>query len=494
MIAPALIALAGLALAVGDEETPAKSATATAETQHTLKLAGGDLTYTARAGTLRLSDEDGTPRADVFHVSYELAQGRDDATRPVTFCFNGGPGSSSVWLHLGVFGPQRVELSDAGEPPLVPPYRCVPNESTLLDISDLVFVDPPSTGYSRVAEGTDAEAFHGVDEDVRWMAEFIRLFVTQEERWDSPKFLAGESYGTTRVAGLARRLQETHGMNLNGVVLISSILDFQTARFDVGNDLPYVLFLPTYTATAFYHGKLAGRLAKDLERTLDEAETFAAGDYRDALFAGERLGEEARLEIAHRLAAFTGLSVDFCLETNLRPKIHQVTKELLRERALTVGRLDSRFVGRDRRAAGERYEFDPSYAAIQGAFTGALNAYVREELDYANDLPYEILTGRVQPWSWTGRDQRYVALSESLRRAITTNPALDVFVANGRYDLATPYFATEYTFAHLELPPESAGNVELHDYPAGHMMYVHLPSLATLRADLGNFYARALRR
>ena len=489
-----LLALAVLGLGQeGDEEAPPVAAEPV-ETAHTIQLPSGALDYRATAGTLTLAEEDGTPRADVFHVVYELEGQGSDADRPITFCFNGGPGSSSVWLHLGVFGPKRVRVADADEAPLAPPYETIPNEFTLLDVTDLVFVDPPSTGYSRAAGDTEPATFHGVEEDVRWMAEFIRRFVTTHGRWDSPKFLAGESYGTTRAAGLAAKLQDTHGMYLNGIVLVSSILDFQTARFDVGNDLPFVLFLPTYTATAFYHGALEGRLAEDLERTLDEAEAFAAGDYQDALFRGSRLGDEERLAIAHRLSAYTGLSVDYCLDCDLRPQIHRFVKELLRDRGATVGRLDSRFAGVDRDSSRESYEFDPSYAAIQGPFTGAMNTYVREELGYESDLPYEILTGRVRPWKWGGNGQRYVATSESLRKAMAKNPALQVFVASGRYDLATPYFATEYTFAHLGSGANYGKRVEIRDYPAGHMMYIHPPSLARLREHLTEFYSRSLGR
>ncbi len=457
-------------------------------TEHTLSLAGDELEYRATAGTITIKEDGDAPKADIFYVYYEAKE--DDARRPLTFCFNGGPGSSSVWLHMGAFGPRRVPMPTGARTPK-PPYRLIDNEGTLLDLSDLVFVDPVTTGYSRAIEGEDDGQFHGVREDVQWMAEFIRLFVTRYERWDSPKFLAGESYGTTRAAGLAAALQDRHGMYLNGVILISSILSFQTARFDTGNDLPYVLFLPTYTATAWYHRRLAPELQADLRTTLEEAEAFALGDYATALLQGDRLPPEDRSDIATRLARLTGLSIDYVERTNLRIDIHRFTKELRRDERTTVGRLDSRFTGRDADATGTTSEYDPSYSAIQGPYTAVLNDYVRGELGYENDTPYEILTGRVHPWKWRN-GQGYVDMSDSLRVAMSKNPHLMVFVANGTYDLATPYFATEYTFAHLGLEPELRDNVVMGYYEAGHMMYVEDEHLLGLKRDLAAFYAKAL--
>ena len=455
--------------------------------QHSARIGGETLRYTTTTGTLVMKDEDGTAKATVFFMAYTKDGVRDPASRPVTFSFNGGPGSSSVWLHLGLLGPKRVDLGEEGFAP-PPPYRLVPNEHSLLDLTDLVFIDPVMTGYSRPAPEQDKAQFHGLDEDVRSVGEFIRLWTTRNERWASPKFLIGESYGTTRAAGLAGWLQQRHGFYLNGAMLISSILDFQTARFDVGNDLPYVLFLPTYAATAWYHGKLEPELQRrDLRGLLDEVEAFALGDYADALLQGDRLSPLERGRTAAKLAHYTGLSVDFVERARLRPRIFHFTKELRRDQAITIGRLDSRYAGRDRDAVGDTYEFDPSYAAVQGAYTATLNDYVRRELGFESDLPYEILTGRVHPWSYDSYENRYVNVAETLRGAMTRNPALKVFVANGYYDLATPYFATEHTFAHLGLPPELRGNVSMSWYEAGHMMYVRVASLAKLRADLAAF-------
>ena len=457
-------------------------------TRHTVTIDGVELAYEATAGSIVLRTEEGDPKATLFHVAYVLEGVEDPSTRPVTFCFNGGPGSSSVWLHLGAFGPRRVRMSPEGWP-LAPPYELVENEHSLLDLTDLVFIDPVTTGYSRPAEGEEAAQFHGLQEDARWVAEFVRLWTSREERWASPKLLAGESYGTTRAAALAGELQGRHGMYLNGLILVSSILNFGTARFDPGNDLPYMLFLPTYTATAFYHGMLDERLSESLPRTLAEVEEFALGEYALALHQGDDLAPERRAALVERVARYTGLSPDYVDRAHLRIRIDRFVKELLRHEGRTVGRLDTRYLGSDRDAVGERYEFDPSYAAIQGAYTGALNHYVRAELDFESDLPYEILTGRVHPWSYAEFENRYVDVAETLRQEIHRNPALHVFVANGLYDLATPYFATEYTFDHLQLDPELRGNLSMGFYEAGHMMYVRDVDRAKLKSDVAEFFA-----
>lgn len=459
-------------------------------TEHTVVVEGVAVAYTATAGTLPLLLEDGTKKADVFFVAYTRDGVDEPAARPLTFSFNGGPGSSSVWLHLGAFGPRRVPMPEQpGLPP--PPYGLVDNGASLIDVTDLVFIDPVTTGYSRTVPGEDDDQYHGVTQDIEAVGEFIRLYTTRFERWPSPKFLAGESYGTLRAAGLAGHLQDRHGMYLNGVVLVSSILEYLTARFDDGNDLPYPLFLPSYTATAWYHGRLAPELQDDLEATLDRARAFALDEYLPALAHGARLGDEERARVRARLSRFTGLSETFLEQVGLRPTIGQFAKELRRDEGLTVGRLDARFTGRDREGSGDRYDYDSSYAAILGPYTAALNDYVRAELGYESDLPYEILTGRVHPWDF-GRGNSYANTAETLRAAMTRNPHLRVFVANGYYDLATPFFATEYTFAHMQLAPELRDHVTMRYYPAGHMMYVHEPSLHALKADLAAFLEAAV--
>jgi carboxypeptidase C (cathepsin A) len=456
-----------------------------AVTQHSLTLGGTRLDYQATAGTLALKDDEGKPTANVFFVAY-TKKGAEAARRPLTFTFNGGPGSSSVWLHMGAFGPKRVLMKEDGSP-LPPPTRIVDNEQTLLDLTDLVFIDPVTTGFSRPAPGQSGKQFHGVEEDIQSVGEFIRLYTTKYDRWASPKFLAGESYGTTRAAGLANYLQDRHGMNLNGILLISTILNFQTARFDEGNDLPYALFLPTYTATAWFHKKLASDLQADLRKTLDEVEPFALGEYSAALAKGSKLSKDEAESVRRKLARYTGLSEDYVERSNLRIEISRFTKELLRKERRTVGRFDSRFEGVDADAAGERAEYDPSYATVQGAYTAALQLHLRDDLKVENDQPYEILTGRVQPWDFGDAKNRYLNVAPRLRRAMTKNRDLRVFVANGYYDLATPYFATEYTFNHLELEPALASHVTMTYYEAGHMMYVNSASHQKLKRDVARF-------
>ncbi len=460
-------------------------------TQHQVRANGQVLRYTATTGYLPMMDEEGKLKANVFFIAYSLNGGADAANRPLTFAFNGGPGSSSVWLHLGALGPRRVLMTDDGEA-LPPPYRLVDNESTWLEFSDLVFIDPVLTGYSRPAPEEDKEQFHGVEEDLESVGDFIRLYTTKYERWSSPKFLAGESYGTTRAAGLSKYLQQRHGMYLNGLVLVSAVLNFQTLRFNVGNDLPYALFLPTYTATAWYHEQLEDELQGDLEATLDKAREFALGDYAHALLKGAELSAAERSEIAGQLSRYTGLSTEYIERADLRVQIWRFVKELLREEGHTAGRLDSRFKGMDRDDAGEAFEYDPSMAAIRGPYTATLNSYVREDLGYENDLPYEILSRRVRPWNWGSASEGYVNVAEDLREAMSENPALNVLVANGYYDLATPFFATEYTFNHLGGDPSLLDRVKMKYYPSGHMMYIHKPSLIQLTADVKDFMRVAL--
>ena len=457
------------------------------QTKHSLKIGGQEIKYTATAGTILLKLEDGTPKASIFYVAYTKDDVSDASQRPLTFSFNGGPGSASVWLHLGLFGPRRVQMGDAGSL-LPPPYKLVDNDVSLLDISDLVFIDPVSTGYSRAVPGEAPKQFHGVTEDVESVADFIRLYATRNKRWSSPKFLAGESYGTTRAAGLSGYLQQRYGMYLNGIVLISAILNFETAEFDTGNDLPYILYLPTYTAIAWYHKKLPPDLqGGDVQKVVEESRKFAVGEYADALMTGDALPAARRAEIMQKLARLTGLSPDYIDRTNLRIEISRFTKELLRGERRTIGRIDARFTGIDRDAAGEEPEFDPSIAAIIGPYSGMLNDYVRNDLKFDSDLPYEVLTGRVRPWNYAPYENRYVNVAETLRKAMTQNPFLRVFVAKGYYDLATPFFAADYTFDHLGLDPTLRGHLSGSYYEAGHMMYVHPPSLAKLKADIAQF-------
>jgi carboxypeptidase C (cathepsin A) len=459
-------------------------------TKHSIKVNGKTLEYTVTAGTIVLKDEDEKEgekaKASIFYIAYSLDGVEDPAERPITFSFNGGPGSSSIWLHLGVLGPKRVLMDDEGHP-LDPPYRLVPNDYTLLDKTDLVFIDPVSTGFSRAVPGEEAKQFHEVKKDIESVGDFIRLWTTRNQRWASPKFVIGESYGTTRAAGLAGHLHQRHGMYLNGVMLVSSILNFQTAYFHPGNDMPFILFLPTYTATAWYHKKLDAALQKDLRKTLDEVEQFAMNEYTLALMQGSKLPEEERKQIAEKLARYTGLTVDYVLRTDLRINIHRFCKELRRDEGLTVGRLDSRITGFDRDSAGETSELDPSYSAIHGPYGSTLNDYVRRELDFEFELPYEIIAPIYLDWKYGEYENRYLNVAENLRLAFQMHPALKVIVCNGYYDMATPYMATQYTFNHIGLPPEQHQNISMTYYEAGHMMYIHLPSLKKLKADLASF-------
>jgi len=466
------------------------------ETAHSARIAGREVTYRATAGRTILREEDGKKKASFFYVAYVRDDVDDVTTRPLVFCFNGGPGSSSVWLHLGAFGPRRVDMPDALASP--PPGRLVDNDDSLLDAADLVFVDPVGTGFSRAIPGDEAKTFHHFTRDIEAVGEFIRIFVTRNRRWASPKFVAGESYGTTRAAGLAGHLYRRDGMALNGLVLVSSILNFQTAGFDRktwtferGNDLPYQLFLPTYAAAAWYHKRLEQRfLDVPLPELLAEVERFAATDYALALFAGDGL-EPARFdEIAERVSAYTGLPLEYVKAYNLRVEILRFCKELLRAEGRTIGRIDARFTGVDRFRAGDMIESDPSIDAVLGPYTSALNDYVRRELEYDSELLYEVMSETVhENWDYEDFKNAHVDVSETLRETISRNPFMRVFVANGYYDLATPHFATEYTFDHLGLDQSLRGNVRMGYYEAGHMMYVHAESRRRLSADIRAFIA-----
>lgn len=487
------------------DKPPAPPADQIVTSKHAVTIGDQRIGYTVHCGTMVLKEEGEKKdkpgesegeraKASVFFVAYlrDDVAPEDRAKRPITFSFNGGPGSSSVWLHMGVLGPRRVVMGDAGAL-LPPPYGLADNEHSILDQTDLVFIDPVGTGYSRAVTGEKNKEFHAFKKDIESVGDFIRLFCTRHLRWGSPKFLIGESYGTTRSAGLSGYLQERHGMFLNGIMLVSSVLNFQTLRFGVMNDLPHILFLPTFAATAWYHKKLEPALQKSLAKTVAEARAFAGGEYASALHAGSSLSEGERAKIAARVARLTGVSVDYVQRNALRLEIFRFTKELLRDQGKTVGRLDSRFTGYDRDSAGEHFEYDPSMSAIMGPYTAALYEYVRGELKFESDLTYDILSGKTfGNWSYSDFEGRYVDTSETLRKAMCENAALKVIVLNGYYDLATPFYATEYTFNHLNLPRELERNISMKYYEAGHMMYVHMPSLKQMKVDLAAFMRAAI--
>jgi carboxypeptidase C (cathepsin A) len=461
------------------------------ETTNTVSINGMEVKYKATAGTIVIKDEEGKPHVSFFFISYTSLDNTNLSERPLTFSFNGGPGSASVWLHLGVLGPRRVYLKeDGGLPP--PPFRLVNNEESLLDQTDLVFIDPVSTGFTRALPGEDLSKYHGVEEDLQSVGDFIRLYTTRNNRWLSPKFLIGESYGTTRAAGLAGYLEDRYGMYVNGIALVSAVLDFSTISFNAGNDLPYIFFLPTYTATAWYHKKLAPDLQADETKALNEAEIFTLGPYTLALMQGAHLPSAERASTVKELARLSGLSEDYIDRANLRVSAFRFFKELLRKERLTVGRYDSRMTGEDRDSVGESPDYDPSYTTVLGPFAATFNDYVRRELKFESDLPYEVLTSKVQPWNFRQARNRYLDIAEDLREAMTHNPYLKVFVANGHYDLATPYLATRYTFDHMGLPPDLRSNVSMGYYEAGHMMYLNTPSRIALKADLAHFIQSSL--
>ncbi len=457
------------------------------QTNHAVRIDGTEVKYTATAGTLLLKDAAGKPKANVFFVAYTV-DAADPSTRPVTFAYNGGPGSASIWLHMGALGPKRVQMAEEGFQP-GPPFRLVDNEFSLIDATDVVLIDAVSTGFSRPVAGEDPKQFHGVREDLDWFTEFIRRYLTRFNRWRSPKFLLGESYGTFRSAGLASTLQQ-RGIELNGIVLVSSVLDFATIRTAENNDRPYITFLPTYTATAWYHQKLPADLQADLKKALDEARAFAIGEYATALIKGNRLSEAERKAIAQKVARYTGLSPAWVELANLRVEPGRFRKEILRDRRLVTGRLDSRFTAMDADAAGERQEFDPSNTALAGPYTALFVDYVQRELGYKSDLVY-YTSGPVQPWNYGEYQNRYASHVESLRSAMARNPYLKVFVACGYYDMATPFFGAEYDFMHLGWEPTYAQRVSWGYYEAGHMMYIRPEALRQFKRDVAAFVRSA---
>lgn len=453
-------------------------------TKHQIKLNGSVINYTATTGFMLMKDENDTVKAKVFFIAYTKNDEADLSKRPVLFAYNGGPGSSSVWLHMGAIGPKKVVLSDKGEM-LQPPFKYVDNDFSWLDKTDIVFIDPMMTGFTRPGKNSDKSEFTGFENDTRFVGDFIRLYTSKNARWNSPKFIGGESYGTTRSAGVANYLQERYGMYLNGVIMISAILDFGADETDRGNDRPFPLQLPTFAATAWYHHKLSPQYA-DLSSLLREVENFSMNEYASALLKGDAITDVERNQVADKLHQYTGLSKSYILQSNLRLYVGRFNKELLRDSGLTVGRLDTRFTGYDYDEAGEEFEYDPSYdKTIYGPFAAAVNDYIKRDLKFDSELPYEILTGRVGYWPLSS--DRYLNVAENLREAMTKNPFLKVWIAQGYYDLATPYFATENVVAHMFLKKDIRQNLHFTFYEAGHMVYINKPSLAQLKNDFSSF-------
>lgn len=459
------------------------------ETTHSVKIQGKEIPYKATAGNLIINDEKGKDTASLFFVAYTKENNGDTTKRPITFCFNGGPGTASIWLNIGVFGPRKINWDESSN--TAPPYEMIDNNQSILDLTDLVFIDPVSTGHSTASPGQDPKQFYGVDEDIKSVASFIRQYLTRYKRWDSPKFIAGESYGTTRAAGLSHQLQDDFGIYLNGVIFISSVLDFQTKMPSTCNDLPYMLYLPTYAATAWYYKMLPNQAQKDLDKLLKEAEEFALGEYALALLKGDKLSLETRGKIVSKLASFTGLSSQYIERSNLRIDPLLFAKEILKDQNRVVGRFDSRFKGIDIDVCRESHYYDPSFTKIIGVFTGAFNEYLLSELKWTKPDQYFVFAN-VYPWNW-GKANQAVDMVEHLQRAMVENPDLTIFVASGVYDLATPYYATKYTFDHLGIDPSLAAKVSMHTYEAGHMMYLSPKILIKLRQDLEEFYKKSKR-
>lgn len=458
-------------------------------TRHSVTIGGKRIEYEATAGHLTLTKEDGTERAKVFFIAYTKTGVTDPSTRPLTFSFNGGPGSSSVWLHLGVLGPRRVAMHDDGTT-MPPPYKLVDNDQSWLDLTDLVFIDPVSTGFSRAADEKNAREFHGYSQDIESVGEFIRRWVSDYKRWSSPKYLIGESYGTTRASALSDHLQGRYGMYLNGVILVSAVLNFQTIDFAEGNDTPFTSFLPTYAATAWYHKRLpADMQAKSLSDVVREARQYAMTDYALALMKGDAISAEQRRATIKDLVRFTGLSEDYLDKANLRPVIFRLCQELLRDKGLVIGRFDSRYTGLQADRLAESMERDPSHhPTIAGCFSTCINDYLTRELGVTTTLPYEVLTGRVWPWDYSNVQNEYLNVAPRLRNAMLSNPDLRVWVLNGYFDLATPFYGTEYTFDHMGLPAPVRPNVHMTYYGAGHMMYLLKSELVRMKEDAVAWY------
>lgn len=466
----------------------------TSETRHSVRVGNRQLNYTVTAGYLPIRNaQNGETEAQIFYMAYTLdgAEGREaKARRPLMFSFNGGPGSASVWLHLGALGPKRVRMLDDGLMP-PPPYELADNEATWLTETDLVFVDTVGTGYSRATKPEFGAKFFSVNGDIESIGEFIRLYLGRNNRWNSPLFLVGESYGTARVAGLSNHLFE-RGMSLNGVLLVSTVLNFQTIRFADSNDMPLVFILPSYTATAWYHKKLSPQLQnRPLRDVLREAENFAVNEFMPALLRIDRLSSQERAALLDKYSLYTGLDRNFIERQNFRVELGEFNKELLRERRRTTGRLDSRFTGIDRDAGGGNPDFDPSMTAIRPPYTAVFNDYVRRDLAFRSDLEYYILGGGIGPWNWN-TNNGYTDTATPLRLAMAKNPYMKVFVASGYYDMATPYFAAEYTISAMSLDPALRKNVSFAYYEAGHMMYIEVNSLRKLKEDVSTFIRSAM--
>jgi len=452
---------------------------------NSVTIANEKVKYVAETGMLPLLKPDGTSRASVFYVAYTRVNDKsENEKRPVTFCFNGGPGSASLWLHLGALGPRRVKMNDDGSQS-APPAVLVDNEYSVLNVSDLVFIDPVATGYSRPTKDEKADQFFGDQGDLESVGEFIRLWTTRNDRWLSPKYLCGESYGVFRAAGLAEYLRGRYGMYLNGLVLVSGVMDFGTLWGGTGNDLPYIVSLPAYTAAAHFHNKLPADLQADRAKAIAESRAFAQGELLMALQKGASLTADERKMMIAKLARFTGLKPSVIADNDLRVSPSVFRKQLLHDEGLILGAYDARLTGRDGDPAAIGAGFDPSAATVMGAFPAAMNAYVRSELKFEDDLPYEIIAG-VQPWNYGVRNN-FANASDKLATVMNQNPYLKVLVLGGRCDLVCPTDAMRHSLNHMELAEPYRKNISFSEYDSGHMMYINLPDLIKWQLDLEKF-------
>jgi carboxypeptidase C (cathepsin A) len=496
----ALVVLSASAISVYAQPSPTPNPTDTipkadrSVTHHSAKIDGKLVTYTATAGTLLLKNEKDESVALYGFIAYTKDGEADISKRPVTFVYNGGPGSSSLWLHMGAVGPRRVVLNDPDVTP-PPPYKLEDNTNSILDVTDIVMVDPVGTGLSHAVGKAKNKDFWGVDQDIKSVSQFIKQYVTDNDRWNSPKYLLGESYGTMRSAGVVDYLQETMGMEINGVILVSVVLDLRTLTFQHGDDISYVLHLPTYAAVAYYHNKLANK-PSNLESFLKEVREFAGGQYSSALLKGDRIDPAEKEQVLTKLAAYTGLSKDYLLKANLRVNEPQFTQELLRNEHQTVGRLDSRYKGVNQDLLSEYSDYDPQSSSISPAYTALFMNYYYGDLKVNKNYNYHVSAYSMEGFDWDWKHSRSnfgdaatPNTGVDLADAMSKNPNLKILVLNGYYDLATPFYGTEYTMEHLGLEKKIKDNISFRYFEAGHMMYIQPNALASFKKEVAAFIA-----